>query len=41
MNAKRFRASPRSLVTIRERLVDIHSRSRSMSVQIDDFVDLR
>ncbi len=37
MNAKRFRASARSLVTIRERPVDIHSKSRPMSVQIDDF----
>lgn len=37
MNAKRFRASARSLVTIRERPVEHHSKSRPMSVQIDDF----
>jgi hypothetical protein len=37
MNAKSFRTSPRPLVTIRERPVDFHSRSRLMSVQIDDF----
>jgi hypothetical protein len=41
MNAKRFRASPRTLVTFRERPVGIHSRSRSISVQIDDFAHLR
>ncbi len=41
MNAKRFCASPRTLVTIRERPVDIHSRGESLSVQIDDFAHLR
>jgi hypothetical protein len=35
MNAKHFRADPRTLVTIGERPVDIHSMSKSMSVQID------
>ena len=37
MNAKRFRASACSLVAIRERPVDIHSKSRPMRLQIDDF----